>query len=594
MAARRPAPGGLSRWLVPALLLLSLAGAQALPAESYGDVSVTSLPVLPGKRTHGYVEYRFVVANGGRVAHHVLLEGETRSYGTSAVVLRRAVDVAAGATVEVALRQPALSMWLGAVDVVVDGRRLKPPLVPDGGGQAFFFESYTGPLVLASTRLPREALPAEVPAPGSPEHTAAATAGTPLRGIQLVRAPLPVAAWSGSWLAFSSYDGVALEAAELVAAPAPVREALRRYAEAGGVLLVIGEEAPAAIFGLSPTDDAETKLAWHRLGFGSVAHATSAAVAAAEHGAVESALERAAAPWRNGRPAAWTARSSVPVHNAPIPVRGLLLFVVSFVVVVGPVNLFCLNRWRRRAWFLWTVPAIALAATAGLAAYGVLSEGVVRERSSSSVVLLDQATHRAVIWGWNGYYSTFAPAEGLRFAADTEVTPMADGGEEPRTTLGVDWTAGQQFAPGWLAARAPLHLQTRTPALRRERLLVSRRDGGLVIDNGLQAPLFSVMVADGEGRLWEGVDVPAGARRLLVANGTVGAADAAADAVAELMAEGFSQAASRLTSEPERFLAAGSYVAVLDGDPFSEPALAGATAGRREAIVYGRLAAGEI
>lgn len=590
MTARRPAPGGLSRWLLPALLLLlSLAGAQALLAESYGDVSVTSLPVLAGKRTHGYVEYRFVVANGGRVAHHVLLEGGTRSYDTSTVVLRRAVDVGAGATVEVALRQPALSNWLEGVTVVVDGRRLEPRLVPDGGGQAFF-EADAGPLVLASTRLPREALPADIPARGSPEHTAAVTAGTPLVGIQLVRAPLPVAAWSGSWLAFSSYDGVALEAAELVAAPAPVREALRRYAEAGGVLLVIGEESSAAVLGLPPTDDAKTKLAWHRVGFGNVAHATSVAVAAAANGTVQTALERAATPWRTGRRGVWSARSAVPVHDAPIPVRGLLLFVVSFVVVVGPVNLFFLNRWRRRAWFLWTVPAIALAATAGLAAYGMLSEGVVRERSSLSVVLLDQATHRAAIWGWNGYYSTFAPAEGLRFAADTEVMPMAGAGEQAGTTLGVDWTAGQQFAPGWLLARAPLHLETRTQALRRERLLVSHRDGGLTIDNGLQAPLKRVMVADGEGRLWEGADVPAGAKRLLVARGTAGAANAAA----ELMAEGLPQTAFLLETETVRYLTAGSYVAVLDGDPFSEPALAGATEGKRRAIVYGRLAAEEM
>jgi hypothetical protein len=588
VAARPRARRRLSRWLLPALLL-SLVGAPALSAESYGDVSVSSLPVMAGNRTHGYVEYRFVVTNRGRVPHHVLLEGGMRSYGASGVVLRRAVDVAAGASVEVALRQPALSMWLGGVQVFIDGRRREPRLAPEGGGPAFF-HSYAGPLVLASTRLPREALPAEVPAQGSPEHTAAVTAGKPLRGIQLVRAPLPVAAWSGSWLAFSSYDGVALEAAELVAAPAPVREALHRYAEAGGVLLVVGDEGPAPIFGLSPVDGEEAKLAWQRVGFGSLAHAASVAIAAAEHGAVESALERAAAPWRNGRQAAHAARSNVPVHDAPIPVRGLLLFVISFVVVVGPVNLFFLDRWRRRAWVLWTVPAISLVATAGLAAYGVLSEGVVRERSSLSVTLLDQATHRAVTWGWNGFYATFAPAEGLRFAADTEVTPTVDFGEQLRMTLGVDWTAGQQLAPGWLAARAPLHLQTRTPALRRERLLVSRRDGALAIDNGLQAPLVRVVVADGQGRLWEGADVPVGARRLLAAGGTVATP---ADAAAEVLAAGLPQAALRLTAEPARYLAAGSYLAVLDGDPFSEPALAGATAGRRRAIVYGRLAAGE-
>ena len=53
--------------------------------------------------------------------------------------------------------------------------------------------------------------------------------------------------------------------------------------------------------------------------------------------------------------------SAFPViGGAQAPVRLVIGVLTLFVLVAGPINLFVLNRKSRRAWFLWTLPAISL------------------------------------------------------------------------------------------------------------------------------------------------------------------------------------------------------------------------------------------
>jgi hypothetical protein len=644
---RRPSlPAGLARRHLVALALaafavLSSAGPVAA-GEVVGDLELEALPVFPGERCHGYVEYRVRIINNGGVPHQVTLAlPPDNAMGVVGwMQLRREVEVPAGATVEVALRQPPLPMWASSVAARIDGGRSVGVGIPASGSFQTGNAAPTGSaLVLASSRLPVDVLPlaptapaeatvAPTPEPAESESPAPAGAvPAALLEVQLaakavaavaatmtvMRAELPPAAWSPSWLAYTGFDGVVLGTAELASAPAPVREALRRYVEAGGVLLLVGPGPAAALLGLprvegeaaAGTAAGEGHLAEQPLGFGTLMVTTSPTLGLDEATQLSTALARHRQRWTAGRdPQA--AQRALPIRTALIPVRGLFLFIVGFVATVGPVNLFVLARWKRRIWVLATVPALALLATAGVTVYAWLAEGVVRERSTTSLTLLDQQTRRAATWALSGVYTTFTPSEGLRYGADTEVTPMLPSLTEGGGTFGVDWTAEQRLVPGWLVARAPLHLLTRSVTQRRERLLVSRTGDGIEVQNALGAALERVVVSDAAGRLYEGGRIAAGARATLraLAAGAAGeeAAGEAATAEAaaqpsvagELIAYGLSEAARRVAERPRRFARPGTYVAILAGDPFAEEGLARARTVTARAVVHGRLAEGDL
>jgi hypothetical protein len=242
-------------------------------------------------------------------------------------------------------------------------------------------------------------------------------------------------------------------------------------------------------------------------------------------------------------------------------------------------------------WVLWTVPAVALLATAAVVAWALLGEGVVRERSSLSLTLLDQGSRRAVTWALAGYYSTLTPSAGLRFSPDTEVSPLFGGTAPGGGTLTVDWTSEQRLARGWMVARFPLHVATRRPQVRRERLLVVREGAAVTVENALGAPLTEVVVADRDGYVWraDGEPIAPGARRALALVPGRSANGGGLLAGSDLLDSGLAAAVERLQRDPHVFLPPGSYLAFLAGDPFVEPALAGARANAPRSVVLGTL-----
>jgi hypothetical protein len=382
--------------------------------------------------------------------------------------------------------------------------------------------------------------------------------------------------------------------AELASTSAAVREALHRFVEAGGVLLVLGDGPAAALLGIGgaprPFADGSAIASWPA-GFGLLLVVPGPGLLTEDVEPVLAALEQAA-QWWTTLPDSAGARRAVAVREPEVPVRGMFVAVLLFAFVVGPVNLFVLARRGRKMWILWTVPGLALLATAAVAAFALIGEGVVRERSSLSLTLLDQDSRRAITWAWSGFYSTLTPGDGLLYSAQTEVSPFLDGGPGGGV-LGVDWTAEQRLVPGWMVARFPLHVATRLPALRRERLLLVRdAEGALVAHNALGAPLRRLLVADRDGYVWQaGAMVPGGRAPLTLIPGR--SANGGPLATRNLLAEGLEKAVARLESEPHVFLPLGGYLAFLAGDPFVEPGLAGARTAEPRAVVLGTLAEGE-
>lgn len=568
-----------SAFFLLALLLPPALGAQEVRG---GDVAVTKLPDLPEGATHGYHEIAFLVTNHSPArAHEVRLEtpDEDTDGWNPLRRLSRTVLVGPGSSARVVLHQPPLSFAGGGVRVVVDGRLLPERLAFYSGhpnSRTYYHPSprpsgatEEGALrVLVSARVDVEALP-ETPDPQ-----------------RYMKAGTPPVAWTGDWLAYSGYDGVVLTAGELAELDGNVRDALRRYAESGGALLVMGGDA--AVLELPPAVQ-EAHLGVSYTGFG-VVMAAPASLSQEQRDRVAGAWEHSSAPWA----LAFDPRgvhSLLPVlDEVRVPVRGIFLVVVAFAILIGPVNLFVLGRRGRRIWLLWTVPAAALAACLAIFLYTLFDEGLLRVHRSAGLTILDERTHRAVTFAWTGYYSTLTPGAGLRFAPDVEATPVLESTYGPagpgfRT---LDQTDGHHFVSGWVQARLPAYFMVRRNALRRERLRLRRAaDGGLEATNGLGVEITALHVADADGKVYVAGRVAAGATERLT--GPRGDAGGRPPSLRDLYARELPSRLQRLEEEPAAYLRPGTYLAVLAGDPFLEPGLDGLRDVRREALVYGFL-----
>ncbi len=79
-----------------------------------------------------------------------------------------------------------------------------------------------------------------------------------------------------------------------------------------------------------------------------------------------SSWTQTAGPWQVGgsghyRRSTYEANVKFPViEDIGIPVKGLFLLMLLFVLAIGPINLMVLARKKRRIWLLWTTPVISL------------------------------------------------------------------------------------------------------------------------------------------------------------------------------------------------------------------------------------------
>jgi hypothetical protein len=575
--------------VVTVLAVVSVPSSDA--AETVGGVrvSVDPLPSSDGaaEAAHGYTEYRVHLVNLSLDEERdvvVAMPAERDPYGVSGIErLTRRVRLAAGASASVSIFQPCLPLAGSGLGVEVgssravirvSSRALRAYRNPMGSFSAEF-----SPSVLASKSV-------------DPDARDALTEGS-----HLLVAELPAPSWSPHWLGYSSFDGVLVSARDVRSMGADVREALRRWVSCGGVLGVVGAwEAPAA-WG-SAEETSGVKLIRHGFGACAVVPAPSDDPAAWR----ESVLRRTGVFQRlfnealiGGAKLAHRheANEAFPVmEKIGIPAKGLLVLMIAFTLLVGPVNVFVLWRKKRPLWILWTVPAASVVACAALWTYGIASEGWRGRERTESLTVLDQRAQSAATIGWTAYYSPLTPSDGLRFSPDTECTALFQTsnyyGEALGFSLSIDWSNDQHLRSGWISARVPTHFKVRkSQAGVRERLRVSRRaDGALVVLNGLGADIEELYVAADSGELFRGTALAAGQEGVLEAHGTVGSTGEG-HALAILFSSDWQTLVPRLKSHPGRHLVLGTYLAFLSSSPFLEGGLRNAGERRLRSAVYG-------
>ena len=418
--------------------------------------------------------------------------------------------------------------------------------------------------------------------------------GSQEESTESLRAESPVSAWSESWLAYTPFDTVVLDAADFGSMPSAVLAAIGNYLQAGGNVFVFGPgNLPPAWLSAQkkPVGDG---VEYH-VGLGTCFVAATKDFSTLDPKTLQylrNAINVTAHYWQSlpDDSSAANAAFSV-VENMKIPVRGIVLIMLAFVVTIGPANIILLNRHKRRTWMLWTIPAISVATTLLVFAYSLLREGITPNVRITGLTVLDQAGHHATTVGAAAFYCPLTPNGGLRFDYETEATPLVHVGyDRSGSAREVDWTQAQQLRRGWVSARVPAHFHLRKSESRRERLQIENQAGKLEAVNGLGAPIKSLWYADAGGKLYHASNVAAGQTTVLMPSGNSRVSDQLG-AGEFLRVIGFATQSTWLNS-PERFLRPGTYIAELDGNPFIENALGPAASPKRTriaAVVYGIL-----
>ncbi|HEY7180195.1 MAG TPA: hypothetical protein VIC84_02200, partial [Blastocatellia bacterium] len=490
-----------------ALLCVSLAGGAAYASDD-GDVTVKIETVTAGISGDGYEEYRAMIINHSMTKSHRVTIEILSVTGLAGGEVRRSVEIAPSSTVAIPLIMPGANAGSSA-RVLIDGlRQDRPTPVDNSRTSAWVSRTYNRYFLLVSPGVGKS---------GLMNHGAVLAGFKNATGRQDEVAYLayesPMPEWSANWVAYSSFDGVVITAEELRDAPDAARTALWRFAECGGSLLIVSaggaweipeqwrsrrvetvevedkedEESASTgprlgpVFargapGRSNAEEAASKkhpvtlskeIHSYNVGFGNVTVIDAAgakSIPPEQWGAIK-------AGWRGSRPLQKTYTDIVDINKdfpvierIGIPVRGLFVMMLMFVIVIGPINLLWLARRRAKIWMLWTVPAIALLTCLAVTGFALFRDGVRSVLRAETFTILDESSHRASTIGWTAFYAPLTPSEGLHFGYDTELAQISPElwyyyrGGGART---IDLSNDQHLDSGWITARVPVYFRFR-------------------------------------------------------------------------------------------------------------------------------------
>lgn len=541
---------------------------------------------------HGYFEYRVRLTNNSKTDEHpvtLALPANASRYGNDNIQqITRKVTVAPETTAVVSLLQPPVP--IEGYNLLVIANKDRKEINLDVVTHPSNNYGSGNPRVLVLTSKSVDANFGDFAGRYARHNT-----------LKVVRADVGVTDYSTNWLGYTCYDGLVLIDRDIRTMPAAAKQAVRRYVECGGSLTVLGAWQPddswhAQRFDWKPNTRRNSKH--YFVGFGEVSvvpQQKADAISSADYQMMADDWRRSSLPWRehydindaNGR---------FPViDDLGVPVRGLLLLIITFAVLIGPVNLWVLGRTRKRMWLLWTVPAISLLFSGAVWVYASFSEGWGANERTEGITLLDERKLTATTLGITAYYSTLTPGSGFQFGPETELTPALASfdhyygrGSDGRSRS-MEWTDGQHLRSGWIVARVPAHFKVRKsdPTQRARIDPVAKADGTVEAVNGLGADVTKLVLATPDGKIYTAGPTPAG-QPFNLAPAEVQRTLASADTLRRLYQNALaSNAANDLAIKPSRFLQPGTYIAVMDDNPFIESGLGKEDSRRSRAVVYG-------
>lgn len=302
------------------------------------------------------------------------------------------------------------------------------------------------------------------------------------------------------WRLLTGFDVVLVDGSR-VPPPAAAQEALRRYAMAGGLLVVAASERLPG----GPLRDLCRQVgpdAAYGLG-------RCVAIGDLRSAVIDPRAQLDITSGTAARPAQWPFDGdfvqSIPGLDAA-PVRVFLVVMLLFAVLAGPVNFLVLKRRRRPMLALVTVPLLGLGTTAAMLLFGFLNDGLGVRGVVHSLTLLDQRSHEAATIAVHTLFAGLAPGP---LALDEDrllLAPRATDRTGRRTSDRWAYDAAAGVLRGVLPSRIPTPLVDARQGTARERLRVQRAGGELrVLTDGGIAPLGELVVRTPDGAYWVGI-----------------------------------------------------------------------------------------
>lgn len=580
-------------------------------AVEYEGITITASPVEQFKNSrHGYVEYRVTVENHSAEAHEIHLSlrpSEIAGRGRYISEIRRTTTVGEHSVAKVSLFQLPLPLASGSeLMVEIDGEEQEETVRIDVQEHCYggYGKQITTSCILVSSGVSGDVQKAadrfissrteasnssmSITYPNSPSMP------TQRGKYQFRRSDLPVSGWSQNWLGYTRYDAVFVTATEMEAMPPGVREALERYVECGGLLVILGSYTGVVRWErfVNPGGTGQSFYP----GFGECIVVPEDDISGwnqSQWEILHRAWRRTGKAWDFTKSAQMANRAFPVVEELGIPARGLFVIVLFFAITIGPLNLLFVSRKGKRIRLLWTVPLLSVFTCLGILCYSLLAEGIGGHQRTQTLTFLDEQSHRSSTIGWTGFYCPLTPSGGLVYSVETEVTPQYSssfGDQRDERSVSLDWTGAQHLQSGWVTARLPAHFMIRKSQRRQERLICRRTgEDQITVVNGLGVGIKKLHLADETGRVFTGGEIAAGASVELSVGALHLHAVGEKKGLRNVYDADWIMTMKEVLKKPETYLVPLSYIAELDGSPFLEPGLEKAAELRLESAVYGIL-----
>jgi len=317
------------------------------------------------------------------------------------------------------------------------------------------------------------------------------------------------------WRGLAGFDILILSEQEWRQLPPAPRGALQDWLAQGGMLVLCHADsaAPADL----PTAG--------EFGAGTIAHWPLGAdfVDRAEKllaGTINSLADDAAGQYRS-----WPLALSV--GRPALPRLFIIIFVIVFAAVIGPVNFLVFAPAGNRHRLFWTTPLISLAATVLMGVFIVLSEGFGGRGERFEVLLNLPALRKSVLWqeqmSRTGVLvsTAFTPSESS-FILPIDLRPVDDTpysyrrpGDRPSV-----WTlAGSTWSGDWFRSRSAQGQVLAAVLPTRAGLQVSAAGGAPVAVSSFEQELKELWYFDDAGAAWRAEAVRPGEKKTLVRAG---------------------------------------------------------------------------
>jgi hypothetical protein len=188
---------------------------------------------------------------------------------------------------------------------------------------------------------------------------------------------------------------------------------------------------------------------------------------------------------------------------AELPLRSLMVFMLVFALVMGPVNFIWVWRKKQPMLLLVSVPLIALVSSIFLLVYGVISQGLETRSISNTWAVLDQGAQIGTFQEVRRVFAGTSPSEGLRPQAGTVVFPSDeswDGSWREEKLFVADYSEGLVLSGAFFPVRQPFSQLISSDRASRLRVIVKQAGDVIDLSNGLGVPIERLLLRDHAGQ----------------------------------------------------------------------------------------------